>query len=69
MKLPMVDVTTIGTGGGSIAWIDPSGGLRVGPRSAGADRAHVLRPGGSNRRSPMPMSLSAACLPNYWAAR
>jgi N-methylhydantoinase A len=37
VKLPMVDVTTIGTGGGSIAWIDPSGGLRVGPRSAGAD--------------------------------
>jgi N-methylhydantoinase A len=37
VKLPMVDVTTIGTGGGSIAWIDASGGLRVGPRSAGAD--------------------------------
>ena len=36
VKVPMVDVTTIGTGGGSIAWIDPSGGLRVGPKSAGA---------------------------------
>ena len=33
----MVDVTTIGTGGGSIAWIDPGGGLRIGPKSAGAD--------------------------------
>ena len=33
----MVDVNTIGAGGGSIAWIDGAGGLRVGPRSAGAD--------------------------------
>jgi len=37
VKLPMVDVTTIGTGGGSVAWLDPSGAIRVGPRSAGAD--------------------------------
>jgi N-methylhydantoinase A len=37
VKVPMIDIITIGTGGGSIAWIDPSGGLRVGPRSAGAD--------------------------------
>lgn len=37
VKVPMVDITTIGTGGGSIAWIDASGGLRVGPKSAGAD--------------------------------
>lgn len=34
--LPMVDVTTIGAGGGSIAKISPSGGLTVGPESAGA---------------------------------
>jgi N-methylhydantoinase A len=33
----MVDVNTIGAGGGSIAWIDGAGGLRVGPTSAGAD--------------------------------
>jgi N-methylhydantoinase A len=37
VKVPMIDIHTIGTGGGSIAWIDPSGGLRVGPKSAGAD--------------------------------
>ena len=36
-KVPMVDVTTIGTGGGSIAEVPRSGGLKVGPRSAGAD--------------------------------
>jgi N-methylhydantoinase A len=37
LRTPMVDVTTIGAGGGSIAWVDPSGGFRVGPHSAGAD--------------------------------
>jgi N-methylhydantoinase A len=33
----MIDLVTIGAGGGSIAWIDPAGGFHVGPRSAGAD--------------------------------
>lgn len=33
---PMVDVNTVGAGGGSIAWVDSGGALRVGPRSAGA---------------------------------
>ena len=32
-----VDVKSIGAGGGSIAWLDPGGLLRVGPQSAGAD--------------------------------
>lgn len=36
LMLPMVDVDTIGAGGGSIAYIDPGGLLRVGPKSAGA---------------------------------
>lgn len=34
--LPSVDVNAIGAGGGSIAWLDPSGRLQVGPHSAGA---------------------------------
>src|SRR5262245_31849072 len=37
VRTPMVDVNTIGAGGGSIAWIDAAGGLRVGPRSGGAE--------------------------------
>lgn len=37
LRTPMVDVKTIGAGGGSIAWLDAAGGLRVGPQSAGAD--------------------------------
>ena len=36
-KIPMIDVVTVGAGGGSIAWISPEGALKVGPQSAGAD--------------------------------
>jgi len=36
IQLPMVDVHTVGAGGGSVAWRDAGGALRVGPRSAGA---------------------------------
>lgn len=37
VKTPMLDIVTVGAGGGSIAWIDPYGQLKVGPKSAGAD--------------------------------
>ena len=37
IRTPSVDVHTVGAGGGSIAWLDQGGALRVGPRSAGAD--------------------------------
>jgi len=37
LALPMVDVHTVGAGGGSVAWRDAGGALRAGPRSAGAD--------------------------------
>src|SRR5262249_22009017 len=36
LRVPMVDVSTVGAGGGSLAWLDSSGGLRVGPHGAGA---------------------------------
>lgn len=36
IQLPSVDVHTIGAGGGSIAWLDSGGGMRVGPQSAGS---------------------------------
>jgi N-methylhydantoinase A len=36
LRLPMLDIHTIGAGGGSVAWVDAGGALRVGPRSAGA---------------------------------
>ena len=37
VRVPMVDVNAIGSGGGSVAWLDSAGGLRVGPMSAGSD--------------------------------
>jgi N-methylhydantoinase A len=37
MQLPVVDIVEVGAGGGSIAWVDQTGGLHVGPKSAGAD--------------------------------
>ena len=37
VSVPMIDIRTIGAGGGSIAWIDAGGFLQVGPHSAGAD--------------------------------
>ena len=40
-KIPMIDVVTVGAGGGSIAWLSPDGTLKVGPQSAGADPGPV----------------------------
>jgi N-methylhydantoinase A len=37
VAVPMMDIHTVGAGGGSIAWVDEGGALRVGPESAGAD--------------------------------
>ena len=37
VRLPVVDIHTVGAGGGSVVWIDEGGSLRVGPRSAGAE--------------------------------
>jgi N-methylhydantoinase A len=46
---PVVDVVEVGTGGGSIAWIDDVGALKVGPRSAGADPGPICyRRGGAD---------------------
>jgi N-methylhydantoinase A/oxoprolinase/acetone carboxylase beta subunit len=41
VRVAMLDVHTVGAGGGSIAWLDPAGALRAGPRSAGADPGPV----------------------------
>ncbi len=36
IRVPVIDLAEVSAGGGSIAWVDPAGALRVGPRSAGA---------------------------------
>ena len=41
IRTPVIDLVEIGAGGGSIAWVDSGGALRVGPRSAGADPGPV----------------------------
>jgi N-methylhydantoinase A len=41
VKVPVVDLAEVGAGGGSIAWVDPGGALRVGPHSAGSEPGPV----------------------------
>ncbi|MDE1972227.1 MAG: hydantoinase/oxoprolinase family protein [Hyphomicrobiales bacterium] len=48
VRIPMLDVRTIGTGGGSIAWISREGKLRVGPKSAGAVPGPMCYPNGGD---------------------
>jgi N-methylhydantoinase A len=67
IKLPMVDMKTIGAGGGSIAWVDQSRVLHVGPQSAGSDPG----PACYNWGGVLPTVSDANCLlgrlnPNYF---
>ena len=48
VRIPMIDIATIGTGGGSIAWLSREGHLQVGPRSAGAEPGPMCYPDGGN---------------------
>jgi len=57
--LPVYDIRTIGAGGGSIAWIDPGGLLKVGPQSAGADPGPVCYGKGGTEPT---VTDSAVCL-------
>ena len=47
-KIPMIDVVTVGAGGGSVAWISPDCALKVGPRSAGAVPGPMCYPAGGS---------------------
>jgi N-methylhydantoinase A len=49
VRIPMIDVKTVGTGGGSIAWISREGHLKVGPKSAGAVPGPMCYPGGGDQ--------------------
>jgi len=48
VRIPMIDIATIGTGGGSVAWISREGHLKVGPRSAGAEPGPMCYPNGGD---------------------
>ena len=64
IQLPMVDVHTVGAGGGSIGWADAGGALRVGPRSAGA----VPGPASYGRGGQEPTVTDANLLLGYLGA-
>ena len=81
VKVPMIDIHTLGAGGGSIAWIDAGGALRVGPagrrRAAGPGLLRPRRHGGHGHRrerrpragSIRPTSSAARCALDADAAR
>jgi len=49
IRTPMIEITTIGAGGGSIAWVDRGGLLQIGPESAGSDPGPVCYGQGNDR--------------------
>lgn len=57
IRVPMIDINAVGAGGGSIAWIDVVGGLRVGPESAGADPGPACYGRGGTRATVTDASL------------
>jgi N-methylhydantoinase A/oxoprolinase/acetone carboxylase beta subunit len=68
IRVPMVDVNSIGSGGGSIAWIDAGGGLRVGPQSAGAEPGPACYARGGTQATVTDASIVLGLLdPAYFA--
>jgi len=64
LKLPAVDVHTVSAGGGSVAWADSGGALRVGPRSAGADPGPAAYGRGGTEPTVTDADLLLGCLPD-----
>lgn len=64
VRIPMIDIETIGTGGGSIAWISREGHLKVGPKSAGADPGPMCYPNGGDRPTITDANLVLGRLPS-----
>ena len=67
IRTPVIDLVEIGAGGGSIAWVDPGGILRVGPQSAGADPGPVCYGQGGMQPTVTDANLVLGRLnPNYF---
>jgi N-methylhydantoinase A len=62
VKLPTVDVHSVSAGGGSVAWVDEGGALRVGPRSAGADPGPACYGRGGTEPTVTDANLLLGCL-------
>jgi N-methylhydantoinase A len=63
VRVPMIDIKTIGTGGGSIAFVSREGRLRVGPRSAGAEPGPMCYPNGGDEPTITDANLVLGRLP------
>jgi N-methylhydantoinase A len=63
VRIPMIDIETIGTGGGSIAWISREGHLKVGPKSAGAVPGPMCYPNGGDQPTITDANLVLGRLP------
>ncbi len=67
VKVPVVDIVEIGAGGGSIAWVDELGSLKVGPHSAGADPGPACEDkGGTEPTLTDAFVLTGVIDPNYF---
>jgi N-methylhydantoinase A len=67
LRLPTVDLHTVGAGGGSLVWRDPGGALRVGPESAGADPGPACYGRGGGRPTVTDANLLLGRLPERLA--
>jgi N-methylhydantoinase A len=63
IRLPMIDIHTVGAGGGSIVWLDAGGALRVGPESAGANPGPACYGRGGTRPTVTDANLLLGRLP------
>jgi N-methylhydantoinase A len=67
VQIPTIDLNIVGAGGGSVAWLDSGGGLRVGPQSAGADPGPVCYGKGGTRPTVTDANLVTGRLnPDYF---
>jgi N-methylhydantoinase A len=67
VRLPTVDLHTVGAGGGSFAWVDAGGALRIGPESAGADPGPACYGRGGERPTVTDANLLLGRLPERLA--
>src|ERR1700737_1135249 len=64
VRIPMIDIKTIGTGGGSVAWISREGHLKVGPKSAGAEPGPMCYPDGGAEPTITDANLALGRIPS-----
>ena len=65
IRVPVIDLAEVSAGGGSIAWIDPGGALKVGPQSAGAEPGPVCYDAGGTRPTVTDCNLSLGYLDSH----